>query len=71
MIENHLSNEKNPGCLGCIGDYTTQQYKDRLSDSVRVLMEIDQSEFTLLLTFATCTETAVGKGSFLTGILSK
>ena len=31
----HVSNEKNPGCLDCIGDYTTQymaiftsQYKD-------------------------------------------
>ena len=24
----HLSNEKNPGCLGCIGDYTTQLYGD-------------------------------------------
>ena len=31
----HMSNEKHPGCLGCIGDYTTQymgifisQYKD-------------------------------------------
>ena len=23
-----LSNEKNPGCLGCIGDYTTQLYRD-------------------------------------------
>ena len=22
----HLSNEKNPGCLGCIGDYTTPCY---------------------------------------------
>ena len=21
--KSHLSNEKNPGCLGCIGDYTT------------------------------------------------
>ena len=26
--EIHLSNEKNPGCLGCIGDYTTQLYGD-------------------------------------------
>jgi len=23
-----LSNEKNPGCLGYIGDYTTQLYRD-------------------------------------------
>ena len=23
-----MSNEKNPGCLGCIGDYTTQFYGD-------------------------------------------
>ena len=22
--ETHLNNEKKPGCLGCIGDYTTQ-----------------------------------------------
>ena len=25
---NHLSNEKNPGWLGYIGDYTTQLYRD-------------------------------------------
>ena len=25
---NELSNEKNPGCLGYIGDYTTQLYRD-------------------------------------------
>ena len=24
----HVSNEKNPGCLGYIGDYTTQLYRD-------------------------------------------
>ena len=24
----HLSNEKNPGWLGYIGDYTTQLYRD-------------------------------------------
>ena len=24
----HLSNEKNPGCLGYIRDYTTQVYRD-------------------------------------------
>ena len=24
----HLSNEKNPGCLGYRGDYTTQLYRD-------------------------------------------
>ena len=24
----HLSNEKNPGCSGCIGDDTTQLYGD-------------------------------------------
>ena len=24
----HLSNEKNPGCLGYVGDYTTQFYRD-------------------------------------------
>ena len=27
--ETHLSNEKNPGCLGYIGDYTTQLYVDK------------------------------------------
>ena len=27
-ILTHLSNEKNPGCAGCIGDYTTQLYGD-------------------------------------------
>ena len=24
----HMSNEKNPGCLGYIGDYTTRLYRD-------------------------------------------
>ena len=28
MEEAHLSNENNPGCLGYIGDYTTQLYRD-------------------------------------------
>ena len=23
-----ICHEKNPGCLGCIGDYTTQVYRD-------------------------------------------
>ena len=27
-IKVHLSNDKNPGCLGFIGDYTTQLYGD-------------------------------------------
>ncbi len=27
-ILEQLSNEKNPGCLGYIGDYTTQLYRD-------------------------------------------
>ena len=27
-FESYLSNEKNPGCLGYIGDYTTQLYGD-------------------------------------------
>ena len=26
--ETQVSNEQNPGCLGCIGDYTTQLYRD-------------------------------------------
>ena len=28
LYSNHPSNEKNPGCLGYIGDYTTQLYRD-------------------------------------------
>ena len=24
----HMSNEKYPGCLGFVGDYTTQLYRD-------------------------------------------
>ena len=26
--KHYVSNEKNPGCLGYIGDYTTQLYRD-------------------------------------------
>ena len=26
--KNHVSNEKNLGCVGCIGDYTTQLHGD-------------------------------------------
>ena len=28
LLQTHMSNEKNPGCSGYIGDYTTQVYKD-------------------------------------------
>ena len=28
VCPSHLSNEENPGWLGCIGDYTTQLYRD-------------------------------------------
>ncbi len=28
LCECHMSNEKNPGWLGYIGDYTTQLYRD-------------------------------------------
>ena len=28
LSKKQLSNEKNPGCLGYIGDYTTQVYRD-------------------------------------------
>ena len=28
MSSDQLSNEKKPGCLGYIGDYTTQLYRD-------------------------------------------
>ena len=39
--DDHVSNEKRPGCLGCIGDYTIQymgilisQYKDPFKQPV-------------------------------------
>ncbi len=33
-LATQLSNEKNPGCLGYIGDYTTQLYRDYNKPSI-------------------------------------
>ena len=44
----NLSNEKNTGCLGYIGDYTTQLYRDYNKPSYRSLLNNHSMTFGLL-----------------------